>query len=272
MDMKIPENLKHKYEIGDLYLRKFGINNEDLIMDFNHTSLIRLTTSLLVNCVRQKDGSPCDEKFLWELPLSKRIELLFRIAILSINQTQDYILTCKNESCQKDIGFGLQDKKFLSLLSETNNYENKKIKLGNAEYKLRKPNGLDQLNWAEKNFKSKEEAIFKIISTLIDRKNLNIEILKKIENSSDMISSAFEKIDPLINLQFEITCPLCEEKDSYHIDINKFSITILNRIQRDLLYSIHLMASFYHWDEKIILALPLWRRQYYLKLIRDEVR
>ena len=60
--------------------------------------------------------------------------------------------------------------------------------------------------------------------------------------------------------------------ENYYINLYKFALFILANIQKDLLYSIHYLAKFYHWNENDIISLPLWRREYYLKLIEGGVK
>ncbi|MFW9878032.1 MAG: hypothetical protein ACFFG0_33545 [Candidatus Thorarchaeota archaeon] len=273
-DIQIPEKLKLDYSLNEICLRKFGFNISDLDINFNTNSFSKIAIKILLNCLRDSKGEPISEKFIRELPISKRIEVLFKIAIVSVNYVQDYKVECKNGSCQKEIGINLLKKDFIDFINDVNNLEQISVKLFEQELLLRKPTGLDQINWSRKEYKNKEEAIIDIILTLITKKIeiKDIKVLKEIISSSKDVSLALDKLDPLINLKITIKCPHCDFTDDYFIDLNEFALFLLSNIQKDLLYSIHLLAKFYHWSEEYIISLPIWRRKYYLTLIESEER
>lgn len=272
-DTDIPESLKQKYSLNGLQIRNFGLDISDLEINFNKYTSGIITTQILSKCLRDEKGKELSNKLLWELPIGKRIEILFRLAILSIDHYQDYELKCKNDSCQQEFGINIIQSEIIDFITKNNNSEITSVQISDIKLLLRKPNGLDQLKWSNSKYKNAHEAIIDFILTLINNKKEleNDDAIKKIISTSKDISLALDKIDPLINLKTTLKCPYCDWMDDYFIDLNEFALFLLSDIQKNLLYTIHSLAIFYHWNERDIVALPRWRRNYYLKLIENEV-
>ncbi len=89
-------------------------------------------------------------------------------------------------------------------------------------------------------------------------------------NSYDTIEDIeknMSRIDPLIIYGIELICPLCGVKNFYEVNLEELSLKQLEKIQKELLESIHKLALAYHWTEAEILALPIIRRRLYLSML-----
>ena len=63
-----------------------------------------------------------------------------------------------------------------------------------------------------------------------------------------------------------VSCGECGELNEYDIDLTETALGMLNRAQKQLVITVHQLASHYHWSEAEIFAVPDWRRQQYLEL------
>lgn len=266
----IPANLREQTALPELFLQSFGFNERVIQIDFDLQPEPELITQILSNCTIDKKGNHPSEEFLWELPISTRIEALLSIAFLTKEAELEVALKCKK--CKEIIGFFLTQESIREFLSERNPSETITIQLHGYHLTLRKPTGSDQLIWLQKTHKDKSNAIRKIIRSLISntkRKNSDQEFMI-FEKSIETLSQAMEQLDPLINFNVSIFCPYCEETGTYFIDLANIALNLLREAQKDFLECIHLLALYYHWNEQEIVLLPLWRRKEYISFIKRE--
>lgn len=264
----ISANLKEQVALPELYLQSFGFNERAIQIDFDLQSKPKLITQILSNCTIDKKGNQPSEEFLWELPISTRIEALLSIAFLTKDAELEIALRC--EKCKEAIGIYLTQESVREFLSETNHSETITIQLHGKSLTLRKPTGSDQLVWLQKPHNDKSSTTREIIRSLIsntEREHSDQE-LKIFEKSIETLSQAMEQLDPLVNFNVSILCPYCEETRAYFIDLETIVLNLLREAQEDYLECIHLLALHYHWDEREIISLPLWRKKKYISLIK----
>ncbi|HEY5928109.1 MAG TPA: hypothetical protein VIV11_40760 [Kofleriaceae bacterium] len=84
------------------------------------------------------------------------------------------------------------------------------------------------------------------------------------------IERALADADPLVEFFVTTTCPSCGVTIRSDVDLEALALARLAHLQGVLVVAIHRLASAYHWSESDVLALPGWRRQRYLDLIRGE--
>jgi hypothetical protein len=83
------------------------------------------------------------------------------------------------------------------------------------------------------------------------------------ETDLDAIEKMVEAISPECAAHLATVCPQCQSYNE--VPVNLYGL--LERPAGELFAEIHKLASYYHWSERAILALPRRRRQTYLQLI-----
>lgn len=78
------------------------------------------------------------------------------------------------------------------------------------------------------------------------------------------LADAMAMRDPLNALAVDAGCPDCGHRQSLEIELESLLLHAFARQQRHLLDSVLRLAQALHWTESEIVALPAWRREFYL--------
>jgi hypothetical protein len=265
----IPDSVKAKYAIDGLYLRPFGLFEDDLDIDFNNESRPQLVTQILECCTRVRQGRITDQAFFWDLTIGKRIECLLNIATLESSSVLSVGVRCLNEACQEQMEVDISMSEFASLQNQNGDADDFMVQVDNKNLRIRKPTGRDQIEWQKLSLPDEDATARAMIRTLI----LEVEYDEIPDTWVQAISETMEEVDPLVNFGLLTYCPNCGEECHYELDLERLSLRELHRIQRDLLQAVHRLASRYNWSEQQIISLPPWRRSHYLTLVdREENR
>jgi hypothetical protein len=81
------------------------------------------------------------------------------------------------------------------------------------------------------------------------------------------VDAALEDVDPQADIELALQCPACRHGWQAPFDIELFFWNELTTWAQRTLYQVHVLASAYGWREDEILALPAWRRQFYLEMV-----
>jgi len=81
------------------------------------------------------------------------------------------------------------------------------------------------------------------------------------------IARRMAEVDPLADIQLELTCPSCEHRWRSVFDIVSFLWAELEVWAWRILSDVHTLASAYGWRERDILTLSPTRRQFYLEMV-----
>lgn len=252
----------------NLTLRAFGLYQKDLEIDFDQKLRPFLVTQILQCCTTDSNGNVPAQSFFWNLTVGKRIECLLLISTLG-NPLLSFNLKCLNTACQKQMDVSLSIDDLANRQHETDATEKVVIRLDNENIPIRKPRGVDQLEWLQMSFTDETLALKTMIQKLIldNNRNATVQELLLTEESIDTVNNAMEEIDPLINFHIPIACPYCEQENDYEIDLEEHAINKLQEAQQNFIQSVHRLALRYHWSEQEIFSLPSWRRIKYLSLI-----
>lgn len=270
----ITETLKNQFSLSDLWLRPFGEEAEDREVNFNQPSRTYLEVQILQCCTGDRQGKKPDSSFFWNLEVGKRIECLLAIATSRDRQEFSIPLRCLNSACREGIEIDFSMGELSKLQGSKNGDKLPQIKIGGQIIQLRKPTGWDQLNWLAQSFPNEQTAAEVMLKTLIisekkgglDPNRINLE------EWITTFNQVMEEVDPLVNFQVQVQCPCCGTQDFHRIDFGVFALKRLQNSQQQLLDMVHCLASFYHWNESEIFAIPPWRRQSYLARIEREQR
>lgn len=271
---RIPETLKNQFSLGDLWLRPFGQDAEDREVNFNQPLQPYLEVQILECCTGDRQGAKPDSSFFWNLEVGKRLECLLAIATSRDRHEFTIPLGCLNSACREGIEIYFSMEELSNLQFPENAEKSSEIVVSQQTIRFRKPTGCDQLNWLAQSFPDERTAAQAMLKTLIlEEKDVKLEPNEiTLKEWIATFNQVMEEIDPLVNFQVQVQCPCCGAQDSHAIDFGTFALKRLRNSQQQLLDMVHCLASFYHWNESEIFAIPAWRRQSYLARIEREQR
>jgi hypothetical protein len=242
-------------------LRRFGIVEDDLRVDFAATNRAALATRLLNVCTADPDRV-LPEDFFRELSVGKRIECLLVLALAGADDTLRFPFKCFG--CGEELELELTLDEIAAIQNEADQVEVVSVDLSGRRLEFHKLSGRDQESIGEAVFSDKLEAATEIIGRLA----VDADAVERLSaRDIEITESAMEKADPLVNFNCRIDCAECGQSNDHEIDLFETALDMLRRTQRRLVLSVHRLASTYHWSEQEIFAVPEWRRQQYLELI-----
>ena len=269
--VQLPTALEATFAIGKLMLRPFGIDEPDLAVDFSQPSRPALVTDILECCATAANGNPADRNLLWTLPVSTRIECLLRLITLGGAFDAALPFRCLNQACGETVEAEVSLDDLLGSQSEMTDFI--AVDCGEQTLTLRRPSGLDQHVWANREFESESAAVELMVQTLLVRREdaaVEKNIFPLNADTLSTIDRAMQESDSLVSFSFEIVCPYCERESEFELDLQALALERLQQSQRRLLAIVHRLARHYHWSEQQIFAVPQWRRNHYLKLLEEE--
>lgn len=268
----LPEVVSARHPVTDLSLRRFGLYESDLNVDFDRTPRPYLVTHLLECCTRSGQQETVDQSLFWHLPVGKRIECLLALHLLEAESETTLGFRCPNTTCGEESEITLSLEEVTALQKDAYSTDRVEVPIGNEVLSLRRPTGSDQLAWLNGSFTRGQEARREMVRTLLLHDADDADARGDLQHGEwvDSVEKAMEEHDPLINFKLRVKCPACETTNLVAIDLEELSLRGLRDAQRRLLSSIHRLAAHYHWSEQQIFAVPSWRRALYLSLIANE--
>jgi hypothetical protein len=266
---RISESLRAKYSISNLYLRPFGLFENDLDVNFNQKLRPCTATQVLQCCTVDTNAKSPDKSFFWDIPVGKRIECLLTLATSWESSNMSVYPRCLNRTCQQQMDISISLQELVNLQHRPDDRDNLMVQVGDRTLHIRNPTGRDQLDWLKKSFQYEDAAVEAMVRTLVlDNGALNQEDLPA--EWIQTIDSAMEEFNPLINFNILVHCPYCQNENQYEIDLEEITLRKLRKDQQNLFEVVHSLASHYHWSEEQIFSIPSWRRSHYLALIGKE--
>jgi hypothetical protein len=86
----------------------------------------------------------------------------------------------------------------------------------------------------------------------------------------DALTREMLRLDPQAQVELEVSCPACSHGFDVLLDAASFLLRELDDDAAHLLKEIHVLASYYGWSERDILAIPAARRARYITLIAEQ--
>lgn len=242
-------------------LRRFGVAESDLGVDFSSPNRAALVTRLLELCTVDPGGS-LPKGIYRELSIGNRIECLLLLAAGGSGAALNLVFRCAG--CDEELEIELTLSELSELQREADRVETVGVEIKGRRVEFRKPKGRDQEDWARMDFRDERDAAAGMIGTLAVTPDFADYIEPEFLGA---IEGALDEADPLVNFSCSVSCGECGEPNEYAVDLLETALGMLNRAQNQLIITVHRLASHYHWNEKEIFAVPDWRRQEYLKLI-----
>lgn len=268
---RLPEEVKVRYSITDLALRPFGLYENDLNVDFNHTARPFLVTRILEGCTRDARGQAVDQSFFWNLTVGKRIECLLSLSAFGEELAIPVTFRCPNEACAQELETEVSLAEISELQEQAYEAESVSIPFRDELLALRRPTGSDQVAWLRNRFADEGAAAAEMYRTLrLEDAADTVFDHGRLGELVQAVDEAMAEHDPLINFSLRVQCPYCETESPFEIDLETLSLSWLRQAQSRLLASVHRLAAHYHWSEQQVFSVPYWRRASYLGLIEKE--
>ena len=249
----------------------------DLDFEFTSDDRPRLVTEILTACLFDQYGSPLDAEQTWNLAVSRRIECLLRLVAASQDFDSRLTLRCPGQDCLQLIEIELPLSELIALQRDGDNRGLLEWQDGATILRLRRPTGDDQRRWRTRSFADATEARNAILRSLVVGGDGSLTIAADAGAAPDlpatlieMIDERLEEFDPVVAFSVQVGCPHCGVKTDVPLDLEALALKELEKIQRQVLDSIHRLAMRYHWSESEIVELTPERRARYLRLIATE--
>ena len=242
-------------------LRRFGIVEDDLRVDFGAPNRAALATHLLNACTVDPDGV-LPENFFRELSVGKRIECLLVLALGGTDDALRFPFKCG--ACGEELEFELTLAELAEVQGEADRIEIVDVEVGGRKIRFEKLSGLDQEMLSGSVFRDELHAATEMISKRVVEPAAFGQLGSR---EIEVIEAAMDEVDPLVNFSCSIECGECGQPNGHEIDLFETALDMLSRAQRRLILSVHRLALHYHWSEREIFAVPEWRRRQYLDLI-----
>jgi len=241
--------------------RRFGIDEADLAIDFARSDTPGLITRLLEACVCDPQGK-LPTGYFRELSIGKRLECLLILAAGPEGAPLDFPFQCSE--CGEKLELEVTLDEITALQQQADLIGAIEIDWKGQKASFRKPSGRDQEGWARTIFQDEHEAAAAMVRGL---KIGGFEGETMDSTAFELVEKALDEADPLVNFLCRVACDVCGEQNEIRIDLCATALGILSRLQKQLIVTVHRLASHYHWSEKEIFATPHWRRNEYLELI-----
>ncbi len=266
---EVPEAIKAGFPIGNLALRRFGLEESDLGVDFQRTPHPFLVTAILERCTVAGPDENIDQKFFWNLSVGKRIECLLNLIASGESAHISLQFRCPANACGQESEAELTLGEISELQASAYSQDRVEIEIEDSVFAFRRPTGYDQLKWLNSRFAAEQTAIREMLETL-RIPSADSAPRPFTERTIAAVGEAMDECDPLVHFTLRMNCPHCGEESLCEIDLEALSLAHLRQAQLGLISSVHRLAARYHWSEAEIFAVPYWRRASYLKLIESE--
>jgi hypothetical protein len=256
-----PSSLAGANPAAGIGMRRFGIFESDLTVDFTSGDVPALITGILEQCTVDPDNRlPGD--FFHGLSVGKRLECLLALAAGEERVPFSFPFRCAG--CEQELEIELTLDEIAEMQCEADRTEIVEVSIGERPLLFRKPSGRDQEHWAGIAFRDETDAAWAMIGTLA----VDPEIADGLgAKELGLIDAAMDEADPLVNFLCRIDCSECGSPNEFLIDLPAVALDRLSRLQQQLIVMVHKLASHYHWSEKEVFEIPHRRRKQYLDLI-----
>lgn len=240
------------------HARAFGSAVADAEIDFGGADRVSVVTSVLAACLTDEHGQPLDDAQIWDWTLNRRLHALIAVRLAAGDAVVELQTACAH--CGEAM---LLELDLRALCAEPAAPRFGWRDEGGRELTLRLPRGRDVQHWMREEVDS-PEAIAAALVEAVDGQPA------RTAHTPDggwlaALGDAFEAHDPLATLRLHASCPACGRANTVACDLEQVLLAGFARAQAALLDEVLRLAPALHWSEPQILALPRWRRAYYLR-------
>jgi hypothetical protein len=161
-----------------------------------------------------------------------------------------------------DLEFGIDELGFSSIdpVSEIHT-----VSTGSISAQVRLPNSHDLVALTSlHNVEDGRRLLFSRCVLELRREDTTIVPHELDEDELEQLENAISGLDPRMEILFGLKCPQCAHSWQSPLEISSFLWNEYDVYAKQLLESVHILASSYSWAETDILAMSEERRQFYL--------
>ncbi len=259
----IPDTLSERFCAKGLRLSGLEATKSYLDLDFSSTHRCRVVQAILEACACNP-AAKVNPEFLWNLTLGTRLGCLLRIALVDELTLPLLRLRCRVNGCNADLECELSLHHVVESHSDRATPESVRVNFPRASAQLRVPTGADQRDWTEQKRRGLAPSAKRIVSDLL----LEAEGVRRLTTKRlALIEESLAQADPLVNFDLRVSCPDCRQEAKFPVDLEELILSAFHRRQRTVIEDVHRLAASYHWPERDIMQLPVWRRSAYLALV-----
>lgn len=259
----IPSQTKSGQWIKSATIRNMTGSDEQKMADILPSlPLHSKVAKLLATMTCFEEGQP--EAMIRKMSLGDRVALLLNVRKLMIGDTISCTADCPK--CRKSMSVDLSIDRLLNAnhtIKPENDYE-----VNTCGYTIRvKPLTAEAQDFAAANSESIDAIMQNMAMACIVQSEPDLPA-ELPEAMLEAIGSQIEKIDPLSDIAFNLSCPECNHAFHASFDAEDFifreiGVSRYQQLERE----IHWLAFHYHWSEKDILSLPSSKRKRYVELV-----
>jgi hypothetical protein len=246
------------------WARPFG-RVEDLDIDFR-ARRPHVVTQILARCVSDAAGRPSSDDELWRWTVPQRTQGLLAVARACGVASVAALARCGREGCGEQIELEFDLESFAQATEHTECAWRGET----AGMVLRLPTGEDQRRWLDSPPADPGELPVRMGTSLMREVDgaTPAETWQLPQAWLPGVEDALAELDPTTDLSVSAPCTRCGDEQDVEVDLDVLLLERLARVQQALLFEVHALAAGYHWSETQILAIPAWRRAYYLDAMR----
>jgi len=224
---------------------------------FTHENKIQAMLSLMT--------PELSTKAIAELVLGERNRYLLELHQHMFGGTLQAYVECSQCGEGLDLEFIIDELGFAPLpqLSEIHTLINKNI---TAQIRLPNSGDLSAITNAVNILDGRNLLLTRCVLKL-HRDNIKISVDELNEQEIDGLDQEISRLDPRMEILFDLTCPQCAHSWQSPLEIGSFLWNKFDHYARHLLENVHVLASVYGWSEQDVLMLSQQRRDFYLQRI-----
>lgn len=248
-------------------IRAFGLQKNDLDVDFKNTSRPHLVSQVLLGCLKESNLKTPSVDQIWELNLKQRLQALIVVVTATIGKVLQAQVRCQEPICNELFEL-LLDLTALKNTADNDDGEVMSCLIDNTMIKMRLPTGYDQLKWLEQDGGTPltQMAAQLVVSINGEEPESSFQLPS---SWLDELGALLDRNDKLMSLNVETSCPPCGTGLKVAMDLEKELLDSLAGVQRKLYIQVHELASHYHWTEEDVMSLSPQRRLFYLSQFEE---
>jgi hypothetical protein len=231
------------------------------------------TTALLTRCIAfEGAGEAIDAGFARSLTIGDREALLLQLRRISFGSRISCVVDCPHCGGKMDLDLDAASL-VLGPYDREGWYHQTTLDTPSGAFavEFRLPNGGDQEHAARSICTDERQAVADVLDRCIIRlaSDESAPADRLPPSAAGRLSELMASLDPQAELLLNACCPVCGGDFVLTFDTAEYlSSEVALRGDR-LFREVHLLASYYHWSEAEILALPVRKRRRYLGLIGE---
>ncbi|MFO1434518.1 MAG: hypothetical protein U1F76_31300 [Candidatus Competibacteraceae bacterium] len=224
-------------------------------------------TLTLATAVAAVGRQRCDERLAAQLCVADRQYLMLQLA--RVLHGEEFWVTAVCSRCESRFDLGIRRSE-LPIKSAGPGYPGIELELDGHRLVFRLPNGSDQTEVAALPEAEALAWLVRACLLTVDGRPPPPEFVVPLDAEAlERLEAAMDAVSPDVGTRVLTCCPECNVEQTVAVD----PYGLARGVTTALFEEIHSLASYYHWNEPDILALPRDRRRLYLKLIdRDQGR